>query len=941
MRKTILAALALLIVVVGGYGGYRVWRHFFRHEPLVDARADMAHGNLRAAQLELRDAVGRDPNNPEIHFRLGVLQLQFGDPVAAEKELTAARAAGWPDAQVVPPLARAYLAQQHFHELLRDLPPTNQAHGGLPPEPLAALLVSRSLAQIALQDANAALASATEAERLAPRSADAALAAGRIARALGDPAQALQQTDRALQLNPKLLEAIGLKADILRAQGDVDQALAQFDAAVAVAPLPRVRLARARALLSLGEDAAARTDVEAALKQEPRNTFALYLLAVLQIRARDWAAADTTLEKIQPVLTQLPRGEYYRALVKANVNQLEQAAESAGRYVARAPSDANGFRLLARIDLALGQQAPAAAALQKVAELGGDLHALPPAAEAPGIAAAVKSDAPAGTATSMPIAPLLADTPGLPPDSPEALTHTAALQLDAGDNTAAAQDLEQSLENVPRRIDTGAIQVLSALAAGDIARATAALEQIQRQPHPDPAEVGNLTGLVRMAQVDYDGARKAWEEAARSAPDSVQIRINLAHVLALQGDLPGAENLLTALLAARPANRAALVALVEIRLAEGRVQDAITAVQAARKAAPGMVGFLVTEAALQAHAGNFTTAFNLLDEVPLELAKSPQLLGARAEILLLQGNTRDAADAYRQILLNNPGESAMRQRLIRLLVALKQVPEALRLAQDGLARQPGNSVMLQTVALLTLRNDGLDAALAMADAALHDPASLPAARLLKGGLYMAAKRYDDAAAAYAAEAREDPFSQLVITEAVALRAAGHPDQATTLLRDWVARQPDPTVSQTLAAYDIEAHQLDEAQSNLESVLAVRPSDAVALNNLAWIYQQKQSPKARDLAEKAYLLAPGPQTADTLGWILVQQGDVRTGLLLLRRALVQLKDDPAVQYHLAAALQASGQHDEASRLLTALLARPVTFNEKPQALKLQQDMAAAK
>ena len=928
MRKGIIAALVALVLLVGAAGGWLGYRRYTR-DPLAVARDEMARGNLRAAELELRNAVRQDPSNGDAHFRLGQVQLQFGDAVAAEREMKAARAAGIPDARVVPLLARSYLAQERFRDLLREFP-----IGGLPSDAMASLLVSRSLAQIASHDGIAAIASATAAERLAPLMPDAPLAAGRIAFAMGDHSQALQKADDALRLDPKLVEALGLKADILRADGDLDGSLKQLDAAVDALPdAASVRLARARVLMVSGDDARARADVEAALKVEPRNTLGTYLLAVLQVRARDWPGADATLQKVQPVLAKLPRGEYYYGLVKANTNQIEQAVEAAGHYVSHNPNDPDGYRLLAEVDLAMRPPATAAAqaALNKVAELGGNMRALPA-----GAGEQLKSDvaAPAGAGGAA-----VAETP-------EALTHLAALQLDAGDAGGAEHDLEQSLESVPRRPDTGVIQVTSALAAGDIARAQAALDRLAHAPNVLPAVVGNLTGLVRMAQLDFDGARTAWQNAARTAPEATAVRINLARVLALQGNMADAETQLRKVLDVQPANRPALQVMIELDLTQGRLKDAIATVQSARKVAPGALGLLVTESALRARAGDFAGAYGVLDEVPLEQAQSTVLLSTRAQILLSQGRPKDAADAYRQILLNTAADTNTRMRLIQLLLGMSQsadaaarqtlLDEALKLAQDGLAKQPGNSTMLQTVAMLTWRTAGLDAALAMVDTALRDPLDMPAARLLKGALYMAEKRYGDAVSAYAGEMKEAPFSTLVVAEAGALRAAGRGDEATTLLRDWVAQQADPTVAQTLAVLDIEAHRLDDAQSHLESVLAMRPSDAVALNNLAWVYQQKGNPKARALAEKAYLLAPGPQVADTLGWILTQQGELRVGLMLLRRAAL-LHGDPSVQYHLAAALQANGQRDEAMTVLTALLARPGAFDDKPQAVQLQQKL----
>jgi predicted Zn-dependent protease len=909
MRKSIIAALAALVVVVGAAGGWVVLRHLL-HDPVASARVLLAKGDIRGGLLELRNAVRNNPADPVAHALLGQVQLLVGDAVAAEKELKQARDLHYQGPELVATLARSYLGQERFRDLLRDFPPDS----GLPPEQEASLLVSRALAQVALRDPVAALASAAAAERLAPGLAEAPLATARILAANGDPVRALLKVGQALKLDPRLLEALGLKSDIEREQGEVDQAVATLDQAVAVAPaLPRVHLARARALLLQGEDAKAQADITLALKGEPKSTLALYLQTLLYVRAKNWTAADVTLQKLQPVLAQVPRGDYYTALVKANLNQLEQAAEAITRYTSRNPSDLDGLRLLARVDLLMGKKAAAAAALQQVTERGGSETRRPVGAE------------------------VQVQSGGVAADSAESLTHLASAQLDTGDTGAAARDLEQSLETIPKRTDTGSTQVLSALAAGDVARAQTALEQLQREPKAEPEVVGNLTGLVRMAQLDFEGARAAWQEALQATPQSATLRINLARALVLLDRGPEAEKLLGDQLLEQPANLPALRTLIEMLLAQNRLHDALAVVQTARRSAPAVISLLVTEAALRAQDHDFAGAYSVLDEVPLEQAQSPLLLTVRAQLMLAQDRKKDAADNFRQILLGHPGDLTTRQRLMQLLVAMDQPDEALQLARQGLVQTPGNSQLLQTVVALVYKTQGLAAALAEAEQMRRDPINLPAARLLKGSLYMTAKRYADAAAAFAEEMKDAPFNALAIATAGALDAAGKPDEALALLRDWVAKQPDPIVSDSLAGLDIEAHKLDEAEQNLLAVLAERPNDPVALNNLAWLYQRQGNPKALALARKSYLLSPSPQTADTLGWIETGQGNAKLGLLLLQRAAGPLRNDPAVLFHLATALKQNGKPDEAARLLEAVLSKGGAFEERAEAVKLQAEL----
>jgi putative PEP-CTERM system TPR-repeat lipoprotein len=909
MRKIILVVLVAVVAVGGAGAGWWVYRHVL-HDSVAAGEALLAKGEVHAASLELRNAVRNHPENARAHVLLARVQLREGDAVAAEKELKQAQTLHYPGPDLLPLLARAYLGQERFRDLLRDIPVDT-----LPPAQEAAVLVSRSMAQTALGDMLSARASATAAERLDPTLAEARLAEARILAASGERVQALLKVDEALKLDPKLLEALGLKADVLREQGDLEHAVAALDQAVAVGPnLPRVRVARARLLLLLGEDDKASKDLDVALKGEPKNAIARYLKALLLIRARNWQAADLELQKIQPVLNQLPRGDYYYALVKANINQLEQAVEQATHYTARSPGDPNGFRLLARIDLLLHKQVDATEALKRVAALGGTAEDLPAGASAEVRAAA------AG------------------PGTPEGLTQVASRQIDQGDMAAAARDLEQSLETPPKPADTGATKVLSALSAADTGRAQAALDAVRKDPGADPMAVANMTGLVQMGQLDFDGARKTWEDAARQWPKALPLQINLARVEELTDHPAESEKTLAAILTAQPAQGTALRMMIELLTGRHRLGEALTYVKAARRAAPGSVPLLVTEAALHAEMKDFSAAYSVFDEVPLEQAQSPVLLNVRAQIQMAQGNAKDAADSLRQILLGHPNDQQARQRLIQLLVETKQPDEALRLARDGLAQAPGNSTMMQLVVALVNSTQGMDAAQAEAAQLRRDPLNLPAARLLKGALYMVAKQYDKAVAAYQEELKTSPFSALVLATASAMSTDGHSDDAVALLRDWVAKQPDPGVSDTLAAIDITAHRYDQAEKNLLAVLAARPNDAVALNNLAWIYQEQHNPKARALAQRAYLLQPTPQSADTLGWILLQEKkDTPVGLMLVRRAAASMPNDPSVLYHLAVGLKAAGQSDNAAKLVTAVLNSPAKFDERDAAVKLQAEL----
>ena len=64
-----------------------------------------------------------------------------------------------------------------------------------------------------------------------------------------------------------------------------------------------------------------------------------------------------------------------------------------------------------------------------------------------------------------------------------------------------------------------------------------------------------------------------------------------------------------------------------------------------------------------------------------------------------------------------------------------------------------------------------------------------------------------------------------------------------------------------------------------------PNNLLVLNNLAWSLFESKDSRALGFAEQALKLKPdNPDVMDTLGWILVQQGQAERGIKLLQQAL---------------------------------------------------------
>ena len=112
----------------------------------------------------------------------------------------------------------------------------------------------------------------------------------------------------------------------------------------------------------------------------------------------------------------------------------------------------------------------------------------------------------------------------------------------------------------------------------------------------------------------------------------------------------------------------------------------------------------------------------------------------------------------------------------------------------------------------------------------------------------------------------------------------------------------------------------------------------ALNNIAWLYQEDGISDGVKYAERAHELAPNsPEVTDTLGWLLVQNGDTNRGLVLLQEASVKAPHISEIRYHMAVALAKAGRTNESRKVLDRLLRTGKDFQSVDEARKLREQL----
>ncbi|MCP4043864.1 MAG: tetratricopeptide repeat protein, partial [Gammaproteobacteria bacterium] len=205
----------------------------------------------------------------------------------------------------------------------------------------------------------------------------------------------------------------------------------------------------------------------------------------------------------------------------------------------------------------------------------------------------------------------------------------------------------------------------------------------------------------------------------------------------------------------------------------------------------------------------------------------------------------------------------------------------------------------------------------------HSPKD-PYGYLLQGEVLMASGQPQEAIAAYKKAQELGDSTEVTIKLYSAYRSMEEDTQGIELLKNRLKDNPrDQGARLALATGHQETGKLDAAMTEYRKILDVNPNNPVALNNLAWLYHERNDKKALEIAELAHQAAPenGP-ILDTVGWLRFHNGKLEQALKALEKAVDKTPDNPEIRYHLAAALAKAGDKSQAKAALeTALKGNP--------------------
>jgi putative PEP-CTERM system TPR-repeat lipoprotein len=885
---------------------------------IADAKQYQQKGDMKAALIQLKNAVEKSPEDGEARMQLAALELELGDAVSADKELHKARSLGIAADRVLPLMGKAMLQQGHATELLGEISAAQAAHS-------AALLTLRGDAFLATGHAADAKQSYDQALSLNPNQGDALLGMVRYAISKNDQESAQRYMADALAKDPKNPEVWMLDGGMLRMQNKQDEALAAYDQALKLKPDHRsAHIEKAYLQITRGKFPEAKAEIDAAEKAAPNNLLVTYTRALYDFSQGKFSAAQDSLQK---VLKSAP--EHMPSILLAGASELnlgatQQAEQHLRHYLNNNPNDVYARKLLAQVLLKSSQPADAAAALEPVLK---DSTQDPQLLALAGESYMQVRDFNKATA-------YLEKAAALAPKAAAVRTSLGLSKLAQGDQAHGMSDLELATTLDPKSPQAAMALVQTQMNLKQYDKALATVQSLEKQ-QPDNPQVQNTKGAAYLFKGDRANARAAFEKAVALQATYFPAVTNLARMDLEDGKPDAAKGRFQRVLDKDKTNFGAMSALGDLAMAQKKTDEATSWYEKASSANPDAI---VPSLKLGAHYLQINQP-----QKTLALARKLQTSNpTNADLLDLLGQaqiaTKDyngALDTYSKLVNVAPKSAQAQLRLAGVHMLMKRDSDAASDVRHAVELQPDFLPARAAQVQLAMRANRPDDALAVARDLQKTNPKAPAGFALEGDLMMAQKKPAQAIGAYDKALSLKPSSELLIKSLMAMNGAGKGKEAQARTAQWLKDNPtDQAVGMYAAEASLANKDFKPAISQLEGVLKANPNNPAALNNLAWAYGQQKDPRALPTAEQAYKVAgDNPGVMDTLGWLLVEQGDTGRGLPLLKKAGGIAPDAPEIHYHLAVGLHKSGDKQGARKELDKLLAqnRPFPQIEEARAL----------
>jgi putative PEP-CTERM system TPR-repeat lipoprotein len=915
---TFLSCLTLVLLLAGCAEDDKLSaaEHSTRAEQLL------SEGDLNAAIIEIKNALRDDPKNPDVRWLAGQIYLANGQSAAAEQQFTTALELGLSRADGDLLLVRSWIAQGELEKALEHFEANDLNSLTDEGKVLFAELLLKMGEIVRAEEVFLPLTK-TSSEKVA-----AQIGLAKIAVSRGNIDLANTYTRAALEAKPDNPFANMIAGEIAVSQERFVEAEKHF--AIAAAD-PRAellaRLGMTRVQLANGDWSAAATALEEIALSTPDLPLVHYLLALAYYQQNNAAAAVDALETVQTFApkhnpTLLLLGKLY-----LDNGQTELANNALSTLFASDPNNVAGRNLLAATRLRMNLPKEALAILgDSVSVETNDLLALITAGSA---LLAINDHTQA--------AALLEKAATLVDDPSRINSQLAKLHLAAGDVDTAVQEFRKLTQTDSSNPQHQLLLAYSLVRQGKLEQALASADQLEAQGLI--ALSANLKGAIALAQNQLPEARKQFERAITADASFIPPRLNLARIAQAENRFADATKTFDDVLAIDPNNLTATLGLANLEVKNDQTPAALKRLKAAAKETKN-ANLLLTLARLIQADGDTLAALDYAQQAQRVEPQNPAPARTIAAIQVSQGLPSEGLRTLEAIPVDRRNDS-FNFNLAQLYRINNRPDRAREILTDLVERSPANLEVLVNLVSLELEGKDIEKAESLlTDYSKTEEPAMHIVTTLRGDIHRAAGRHQQAIDAYTEAFKLNPNGNLVSSLTGELIAVKQEARAQKLLTDWINEHPDDLgrILQ-LANLRMMSNDRDGALLLYEQVLAKQPDQPLAMNNLAWLYFEKNDPRAIELANQIAETNPErPEVLDTIGWIFVAQGDKNRGLELLTMAHEKSPESAEITYHLAVAYHRTGDSKKATQLFSSLSASHPDYINDEEVARFAEELA---
>lgn len=887
---------------------------------LADANRQYQKGDRKAAQIQAKNALAAEPGNAEARLLLARASFDMGELLAAEKEARRALDMGYKPDESLALLAKILMARNDYPQVLaitaaRKGEPAMQAIRG------AALLAQRKL-----DDAKAEYEAMLQAD---PGNADALSGLARHAALSHDVAEAVRLNDLALAKDAQNTSALGFRAELLRFQNQPEEARKVYQELLAQDPGNRNILLQQVALdLSTGKLDAAEAGLKQALASGQRTVAITYTEALLHMARKDSKKAREAAQEALRVASRHMPSLLLAGTLQLEAGNVAQAEQHLRTFVEANPQHRLARQLLAASHLRARQPEQALAALGPLlAQDRVDANALALAGEAMGQQREFGK-----------MAGYLEQAIALAPKDARLRTALGEARLQMGERATGISELERATALAPESLHAAFSLARARFRLGEYDKALAALQPLDALHGKNPI-LHTMRGLVYLARHDDANARASYEKGLALDPKSFDAVFNLSRLDMRKRDLAGAQRRLEAYLKQVPQEALAMQALAQLAEDQGQWETARNWLQKAVAATPEDMMLTLRLARFDLAHGKPQEAVTALRKLQTNHAEHPLVLDLLSEAEAATGQLPQALEAASKLAALVPRAALPQYRIGLLEGRRKDWNAAQRALQKALALEPNYVPAHLALVELAVRRNEPAAAFAAAKQLQKQLPKRPEGYTVEGDLLVAQDKWPAAIALFekSLALKSDPYVMLKLLGAE--RLMGKEAQADARAAKWRQQFPrDPMLQQYAAERAMVRRDYAVARQEWENLLKQYPANPLAWNNLAVALQKLKDKGALPAAERALAMWPDqPAFLDTAGTILVEQGELKRGIAMLKQASALQPEAADIRYHLAQALLRQGEKSAARKELQLALANGNKFAEFDSARALLKNL----